>query len=98
MENYLVEFHRYKDVFSRVRASKSTTKLSEALNKQFTLDKQEERESNPAWNNRSTDAKRRHLDEAKTQVELEIAQHLVDESDFNFMKILLLNHFSDHIR
>jgi hypothetical protein len=98
MENYLVEFHRYKDVFSRVHATKSTTKLSEALNKQFTLDKQEERESNPARNNLSMAAKHRRLDEAKMQVESEIAQHLGDESDFNFMKILLLNHFSYHIR
>jgi len=43
-------------------------------------------------------AKRRHIDEDKTQIESEIAQHLVDESDFNFVKMHLLIHFSDHIR
>ena len=98
MENYLEEFHRHKDVFSRFRASKSTKKVSEALKKQLTLDKQEERESDPAWNNLSAAAKRRRVDEDKTQIESEIAQHLVDESDFNFVKMHLLNHFSDHIR
>jgi len=48
MENYLEEFHCHKDVFCRFRASKSTKKVSEALKKQLTLDKQEERESDPA--------------------------------------------------
>jgi len=62
------------------------------------LDKQEERESDPAWNNLSVAAKRRRVDEDKTQIESDIAQHLVDESDFNFVKMHLLNHFSDHIR
>jgi hypothetical protein len=31
------------------------------------------------------------------QIEADIAQHLVDESDFNFVKMHLLNHFSHHI-
>jgi len=31
------------------------------------------------------------------QMDSGIAQHLVDESDFNFVKIHLLDHFSDHI-
>jgi hypothetical protein len=61
------------------------------------LDKQEEWESDPAWNNLSAAAKRRWVDEDKTQIESEIAQHLVDESDFNFVRMHLLNHFSDHI-
>jgi hypothetical protein len=97
MENYLEEFHLHKDVFSRFRASKTTKKVSEALKKQLTLDKQEERESDPAWNNLSAAAKRRRIDEDKMQIESEIAQHLVDESDFNFVKMHLLKHFSDHI-
>ena len=32
------------------------------------------------------------------QTKSEIEQHLVDESDFNFVKMHLLNQFSDHIR
>jgi hypothetical protein len=97
MENYLEQFHRHKDVFSRFRTSKSIKKVSEALTKQLTLDKQEERESDPGWNNHSTAAKRRRVDEDKTPIESEIAQHLVDKLDFNFVKMHLLNHFSDHI-
>jgi len=97
MENYLEEFHHHKDVFSRFRASKSTKQVLEALKKQLTLEKQEERESDPAWNILSADAKRRCIDEDETQIDSEIAQHLVDESDFNFVKMHLLDHFSDHI-
>jgi len=98
IENYLEEFHCQKDVFSGFHASKSTMKVSEALKNQLTLDNQEERKSDPAWNNFSAAAKHRRIDEDKMQIDSEIAQHLVDESDFNFVKMHLLNHFSDHIR
>ena len=50
MEYYLEEFHRHMDVLSRFRASKSRQKGSEALKQQLTLGKQEECESDPAWN------------------------------------------------
>ena len=43
-------------------------------------------------------AERRRVDQNRTQTELEIALHLVNESDFNFVKMHLLNHFSNHIR
>jgi len=98
VENYVEEFHCQKDVLSRFRTSKSTKKVSEALKKQLTLDKQEERKSDPAWNNLSAASKRCHIDADKMQIMSQIAQHLVDESDFNFVKMLLLNHFSDYIR
>jgi len=39
MEKCLEEFHHHKDIFSRFCISKSATKVSEALKKQFTLDK-----------------------------------------------------------
>jgi len=96
MENDLEEFHCHKDDFCRFSAIKCTKKVPEALNKQHTLDKQEERSSDPAWNNLSVAAKCRRIDEDKMQLKSEIAQHLVDESDINFMKIPLLNQFSDH--
>jgi len=98
LENYLEEFHLHKHVFSRFRASKYTEKVSEALIMQLTSDKQEERESYLAWNNLSAPGKLRRVDEDRTQIESGIAQHLADESDFNFVKMHLLNHFSDHIR
>jgi len=98
MENYLEDFHRQQDIFSRFRASKYTKKVSEALTQQLTLDKHQERESDATCNNVSAAANRRHDEEDKMQTESEIAQHLVDKSDFNFMKMHLLTHFSDHIR
>jgi len=97
MENYVEEFHRHKDVFSQFRASKSTKKALESLKKQLTLDKQDKQESQPAWNYLAVAAKRNQFDEDKMQIESEIEQHHVEESNFNFGKMRLLNHFSDHI-
>jgi len=71
--------------------------VSEALKKQLTLDKQEERETDPASTNLSAAAKRPRVDEDKTPIESEIRQHLVNKSDFNFVKMHFLNHFSAHI-
>jgi len=97
MENHLEEFYHHKDVFSPFRASKSTKKVLEALKKHLTLDKQEEQESDRAWNDLSAAAKHRPVDVDKMQIESEIAQHLVHESDFNFVDMHLLNHYSDCI-
>jgi hypothetical protein len=83
---------------SRFHESQSTKKILEALKMQPTLDKQEEHDMDHAWNNLSAAAKGSCTDEAKMQIKSEIAQHLVDESDFNFVKMHLLNHFSQHIR
>jgi hypothetical protein len=60
------------------------------------LDTQEEQERDPTWNNISAAAKGNRIDEDKTQIESEIAQHLINESDFHFVTMHLLNHFSDH--
>jgi len=98
MENYLEEFHRHMDAFSRVRSSKSTKNVSEALRKQLTSDRQEERESDLAWNDLSAAAMHCRMDADIMQIESEIAQHLVNKLDFNFVKMHLLNHVSDHIR
>jgi len=87
----------HKDVFSWFRASKSTKKVSEVLKKQLTLDKLEEWESDPTWNNLLGAATHRQVDDDEMQIKLEIAQHFVDELDFNFVKIPVLNRFSDHI-
>jgi len=97
LENYLEKFHCLKSIFHRLRASESTKKISEDLKKQLTLDKQEKRESDPTWNNLSAAAKCRHVDEDNTQIESEIAQNHLEESDFNFVEMHLLNHYSDHI-
>ena len=96
MENYLEEFHRQNDVFSQFWASQSTKKVLEALKKKLTLDKQEQRESDPTCHNHPAAAKGLRVAEDKWQIELQIAHHLVDELDFCLMKIHLLNHFCDH--
>jgi hypothetical protein len=63
MENYLEEFDCHKDVFSQFPTSKSPKKVSEPKKKQPTLDKQEEWESDSAWNNLSVAGKHHHIDE-----------------------------------
>jgi len=98
IENDLEESHRQTDLFSRFRASNPTKMVSEAQIKHRTLDKQEEWESDPAWINHSVAAKDCCNDEDNMQTEAEIAQHLVDALDFNFVKMNVLNHLSDHIR
>jgi len=67
------------------------------LKLQLTYVSQEEWESDTDWNTLSAPAKRRHVDDDKIQIESEIAQYLVDESDLNFVKMHLLTHFCDHI-
>jgi len=69
MENYLEEYHCHKDVFSSFRTGESTKKISKDLKKQLTLDNQEERESDPTWNNLFAAAKCRHVDEDTMQIE-----------------------------
>ena len=67
------------------------------MKKQLTLDKQEEWESDPAWTNLSAAGMCHRVDEDKTRIVSDIAQHLVDKSDFHCVKMLLVSHFSDHI-
>ena len=43
-------------------------------------------------------AKRCCVDEDRTEIESEIAHHLIDQSDSNFVKMHVLIHFSDYIR
>jgi len=98
MQIEVEEFHRQKDVFSRIGTSKCSKKISETLNMQLTLNQQEEWESDPAWNNLSAAVKHCQIDADKLQIEAATAQHLANESDFNFVKMHLLTHCSDHIR
>jgi len=97
MENYLQEFHCPKDVFSQLRNTKSTKMVAEFLKQQRTLEKREEWEQDAAWYNLSAAAKCHQVNEDKTKIESAIAQELVDQADFNFVKMHLLNNFSDHI-
>jgi hypothetical protein len=63
----------------------------------LTFAKQQEWMSDPAWNNHSASAKCHRVDDDQRHIKSEIAQLLVDESDFDVVKIHILNQFSDHI-
>ena len=69
-----------------------------SVEKQLSLEKPKERESNLVWTNLPAAVMRRRVDEDTMQIKSEIAQHLLLELDFNLEKMHLLNHFSDHIR
>ena len=88
MENYLEEFHRHKDVFNRFRDSKSTKKVSEALKEQHTLDKQQNGRVTPLGTIFLRLQSVVALMKRERKIESDIAQHLVDRSDFNFVKII----------
>jgi hypothetical protein len=64
------------------------------LKNQRTFNEQAERELDPAWDILSEAAKCRRVDEDETQIKSEIAQH---ESVFNFVKMHLLNVFSNDV-
>jgi len=98
MENYVREFHHQKDVFSLFHASKSTKKVSDALEQQLTLDEQEVWESDPLRGNLSVAVKPYTIDVYKMQMKSDIAQHILNKSDFNYVKMHLVNHFTDYIR
>jgi len=85
------------DVLGRFHATNPTNKVSQTLKKHLPLDEQEEWESDTAWNTLSMAPKCRRVDDDKMHIESEVAQHLVDESDLNFVKMHLLSHFSDLI-
>jgi len=98
MEDSLAEIDYHKDVLSRFCASKSTKMVSEASKKQLTLDNPEKWEGDPGWENHCAAPKCRHVVEENMHIKSDIAQHLVDQSDINFVKMHLLKHLSDNMR
>jgi len=97
MEKYLEESLHPKDAVCRSHTSKSTIMVSEPVNQHLSLDKQQEQDSNPAWNNHSVAATCHHIKDDETWTQSEITQHLVEQSEFSCVKMHLLNHFFDHI-
>ena len=95
MEQYLEDFHRYKDVFQEFRTSKKTREEADANDEQLRLEL--ERELKDAG--RVSAAKRRRLQDAnRTQRTGEREEILRSQSHFNFIKMHLLVHFSSHVR
>ena len=95
MEQYLSEFHRYKEVFQEFRTSKKTRQEADANDEQLRLN--HERELKEAG--RIPAAKRRRLlDENRTERTDRREEILRNKSHFNFIKLHLLVHYCSHVR
>jgi len=95
MEQYLKDFHRYKEVFQEFRTSKKTRDEADANDEQLRLDL--ERKLKEAG--RVSAAKRRRLlDANRTQRTDEREEILRNRSHFNFIKLHLLVHYCSHVR
>jgi len=92
MEEYLDRFHRMKDIFLKVQVSKRTRAK---VHKQRNELQQERAQSNM----RVAQSKRRGPLEQGRDEENDLHLDMFHlESHFNFLKMHLLGHFSDHIR
>jgi hypothetical protein len=95
MEQYLKDFHRYKDVFQEFRTSKRTREEADANDEQLRLD----HERNLKEAGRVTTAKRRRLlVENRAQRDEEREEIHRSKSHFNFIKLHLLVHYCSHVR
>jgi len=92
MEEYLDRFHRMKDIFLEFRVSKRTRAKVDKQRKEL-------RHQRAQSNMRVAPSKRRRRLEEDRDEENELRMDMIHtESHFNFVKMHLLSHFSDHIR
>lgn len=95
MEQYLHDFHRYKEVFQEFRTSKKTRQEADANDERLRLNL--ERELREAG--RMPAARRRRLlDENRLERNEEREEILRNKSHFNFIKLHLLVHYCSHVR
>jgi len=92
MKHYLDQFHRMKGIFLEFRVTKRTlAKVDEQ--------RREIRHQRTQMNKPVDLSKRRRIKDDDREEEHERRKDLIHrESHFNFIKIHLLSHFSDHIR
>ena len=92
MEDYLDQFHKMKGIFLEFRVTKRTlAKVDEQ--------RREIRHQRTQMSQAMAPSKRRRIREGDREEEDERRMDLIhSESHFNFIKIHLLRHFSDHIR
>ena len=92
MEDYLGRFHQMKDIFLEFRESKRTqAKIDE--------ERKELRHQRAQINQRLAPSKRRQVRDQDREKENDQSIDLIhSESHFNFIKMHLLIHFSNHIR
>jgi hypothetical protein len=57
-----------------------------------------EREYDVSWRKLSKAAKGRRVDNDNAWIQCQIKEHLQEESDFNFIKMHLLTHFTGHVK
>lgn len=95
MDQYLKDFHKEKDVFLRYRKGKA----AEAVATQVRQTLRDEHEAEVRSTQGMTALKKRRL-QADQRFELEEAVSEVyrENSHFNFPKIHLMSHFSEHVR
>jgi len=92
MEEYLDQFHRIKDIFLEFRVSKRTRAKVDKQRKEL-------RHRRAQSNMPVAPSKRRRRREHHRDEENELRMDMIHtESYFNFVKMHLLSHFSDHIR
>jgi len=92
MEEYLDRFQRMKDIFLESRFSKPTQAQVDNQRKELG-------DQRAQSNMREAPTKRRRRLEDNRDEENELHMDMIDtESDFNFVKMHLLSHFSAHIR
>jgi len=92
MQEYLDRFHRMKDIFLKFRVSKRTRAKGDKQRKEL-------RHQRAQSNMRVAPSKRcRRLGHNRDEENEPRMDMIHTESDFNFVKMHLLSHFSDHIR
>jgi hypothetical protein len=98
MEDYLDDFHQNKEVFSQYRAGKVAKRTAETLRKELGKALEAKRTSGEEWKELSNVQKRRVVNEEKIWIKSRVKSCLEEHSDFNFIKLHLLAHFSDYVK
>jgi hypothetical protein len=95
MNDYLLQFHKLKDIFSKYRISKKAAQGIAVALKDL---RQDHKEILDATEERST-AKRRKINE-ENRVQLETLKETkeLEDARFDFIKMHLPTHYEDHVR
>ena len=77
--------------------AKSKNMIAEALRKQLSEDLKLGRELERGWKSVLNTTKMNHIKQDRQNLKFDVQANLSKESDFNFIKIYFLTHFSYHI-
>jgi hypothetical protein len=98
MEGYLDHFHNHKDAFHQYWAGKVAKRAAAKLGDELAKDLKAERDSDVSWRRLSKAAKSRQVDNDNAWIQFQIKENLQEESDFNFIKMHLLTHFTEQVK